>query len=150
MGSLLRSSFLASRSDSFVKTIRTDLTSNQSIANYLAYLINCLATRDRILAGGATGWGVTCSAKVHRPLLLGLSARIRTPRSIGYNVQIMISPLPSYDDDFLNSAYANISLLADEAWSYDREDPFRKLNRSLWIKVRYCAFKHLFEFTGGG
>lgn len=47
----------------------------------------------------------------------------------------MISPLSSYDDDLLNSAYANISLIADEAWTYDREDPFRKLNRSLWIKV---------------
>lgn len=48
----------------------------------------------------------------------------------------MISPLPSYDDDLLSSAYANISLIADEVWTYDRDDPFRKLNRSLWIKVR--------------
>lgn len=55
---------------------------------------------------------------------------------IDYNVRIMISSLPSYDDDLLNSAYANISLIADEVWTYDREDPFHKLNRSLWIKVR--------------
>ncbi|EFN76854.1 hypothetical protein EAI_16502 [Harpegnathos saltator] len=58
----------------------------------------------------------------------------------------MISPLPSYDDDFLNSAYANISLLADEAWSYDREDPFRKLNRSLWIKS--CEVTAKYEENG--
>ncbi|CAL1687876.1 unnamed protein product [Lasius platythorax] len=46
----------------------------------------------------------------------------------------MISPLPSYDDELLNSAYANISLIADEVWTYDPEDPFRKLNHSLWIQ----------------
>jgi len=54
---------------------------------------------------------------------------------IGYNVQIMISPLPSYDE-LLNSAYANISLIADKTWTFDPEDPFRKLNHSLWIQVR--------------
>ncbi|KAL6443307.1 hypothetical protein ACFW04_002891 [Cataglyphis niger] len=46
----------------------------------------------------------------------------------------MISPLPSYDDELLNSAYANISLIADKVWTYDPEDPFRKLNHSLWIQ----------------
>lgn len=48
----------------------------------------------------------------------------------------MISPLSSYDDELLNSAYANVSLIADEAWACDHEDPFRKLNHSLWIQVR--------------
>ncbi|XP_012234840.2 uncharacterized protein [Linepithema humile] len=46
----------------------------------------------------------------------------------------MISPLPSYDDELLNSAYANVSLIADKAWTFDPEDPFRKLNHSLWIQ----------------
>ncbi|XP_025264722.1 uncharacterized protein LOC105251130 [Camponotus floridanus] len=46
----------------------------------------------------------------------------------------MISPLPSYDDELLNSAYANISLIADKIWTYNPEDPFRKLNHSLWIQ----------------
>ncbi|XP_020293691.1 uncharacterized protein LOC109859646 isoform X2 [Pseudomyrmex gracilis] len=46
----------------------------------------------------------------------------------------MISQLPSYDDELLNSAYANISLIADEAWAFDPEDSFRKLNHSLWIQ----------------
>ncbi|RLU20893.1 hypothetical protein DMN91_007507 [Ooceraea biroi] len=50
----------------------------------------------------------------------------------------MISPLPSYDDELLNSAYANVSLIADEVWTFDPEDPYRKLNHSLWIRVR-CA-----------
>lgn len=59
----------------------------------------------------------------------------RNPISIGYNVQIMISPLPSYDE-LLNSAYANVSLTADKTWTFDPEDPFRKLNRSLWLQVR--------------
>ncbi|XP_018354281.1 PREDICTED: uncharacterized protein LOC108755650 isoform X2 [Trachymyrmex septentrionalis] len=45
----------------------------------------------------------------------------------------MISPLPSYDE-LLNSAYANISLIADKTWTFDPEDPFRKLNHSLWIQ----------------
>ncbi|XP_011701174.1 PREDICTED: uncharacterized protein LOC105457921 isoform X2 [Wasmannia auropunctata] len=46
----------------------------------------------------------------------------------------MISPLPSYDDELLNSAYANVSLIADKTWTFDPEDPFRKLNHSLWIQ----------------
>lgn len=50
----------------------------------------------------------------------------------------MISPLPSYDDELLNSAYANVSLIADEVWTFDPEDPFRKLNHSLWTQVRYA------------
>jgi len=48
----------------------------------------------------------------------------------------MISSLPSYDDELLNSAYANVSLIADKTWTFDPEDPFRKLNYSLWIQVR--------------
>ncbi|EZA48525.1 hypothetical protein X777_13673 [Ooceraea biroi] len=47
----------------------------------------------------------------------------------------MISPLPSYDDELLNSAYANVSLIADEVWTFDPEDPYRKLNHSLWIRT---------------
>ncbi|CAK9799786.1 hypothetical protein ANTPLA_LOCUS2105 [Anthophora plagiata] len=46
----------------------------------------------------------------------------------------MISSFPSYDEDLLNSAYANISLIADKAWCFDKEDPFQKLNQSLWIQ----------------
>ncbi|KYN09066.1 hypothetical protein ALC57_19034 [Trachymyrmex cornetzi] len=45
----------------------------------------------------------------------------------------MISPFPSYDE-LLNSAFANISLIADKTWTFDLEDPFRKLNHSLWIQ----------------
>ncbi|XP_054010115.1 uncharacterized protein LOC128893289 [Hylaeus anthracinus] len=46
----------------------------------------------------------------------------------------MISSFPSYDEELLNSAYANISLIADKAWTFDAGNPFRKLNRSLWIQ----------------
>ncbi|KOC68168.1 hypothetical protein WH47_03326 [Habropoda laboriosa] len=46
----------------------------------------------------------------------------------------MISSFPSYDEELLNSAYANISLIADKAWCFDKEDPFQKFNRSLWIQ----------------
>lgn len=58
----------------------------------------------------------------------------------------MISPLPSYDDELLNSAYANISLIADEVWTYDPEDPFRKLNHSLWIQVRRATHTQILSF----
>ncbi|XP_076279107.1 uncharacterized protein LOC143208536 [Lasioglossum baleicum] len=48
----------------------------------------------------------------------------------------MISSFPSYDEEQpLNSAYANISLIADKAWTFDKEDPFQKLNQSLWHQV---------------
>ncbi|XP_050585114.1 uncharacterized protein LOC126919674 [Bombus affinis] len=46
----------------------------------------------------------------------------------------MISSFPSYDEELLNSAYANISLIADKAWTFDKEDPFQKLNQSLSIQ----------------
>lgn len=49
----------------------------------------------------------------------------------------MISSFPSYDEELLNSAYANISLIADKAWTFDKEDPFQKLNQSLWIQVKF-------------
>lgn len=48
----------------------------------------------------------------------------------------MISSFPSYDEELLNSAYANISLIADKAWTFDKEDPFQKLNQSLSIQVK--------------
>ncbi|KAL6266530.1 hypothetical protein P5V15_003377 [Pogonomyrmex californicus] len=50
----------------------------------------------------------------------------------------MISPSSSYNEELLNSAYANISLIADKTWTFDPEDSFQKLNHSLWIQVR-CA-----------
>ncbi|XP_033178472.1 uncharacterized protein LOC100740186 [Bombus impatiens] len=46
----------------------------------------------------------------------------------------MISSFPSYDEELLNSAYANISLIADKVWTFDKEDPFQKLNQSLSIQ----------------
>ncbi|XP_060822308.1 uncharacterized protein LOC132910551 [Bombus pascuorum] len=46
----------------------------------------------------------------------------------------MISSFSSYDEELLNSAYANISLIADKAWTFDKEDPFQKLNQSLSIQ----------------
>lgn len=49
----------------------------------------------------------------------------------------MISSFPSYDEELLNSANANISLIADKAWTFDKEDPFQKLNQSLSIQVKY-------------
>ncbi|XP_076391587.1 uncharacterized protein LOC105663958 isoform X1 [Megachile rotundata] len=54
----------------------------------------------------------------------------------------MISSFPSYDEELFNSAYANISLIADKAWSFDKEDPFQKFNRSLWIEYRKVAAKY--------
>ncbi|XP_043529098.1 uncharacterized protein LOC122538791 [Frieseomelitta varia] len=46
----------------------------------------------------------------------------------------MISSFLSYDEELLNSAYANVSLIADKAWTIDKEDPFQKLNQSLSIQ----------------
>ena len=46
----------------------------------------------------------------------------------------MVSSVSSHDDDLL-SAYANINLIADRAWAYDPEDPYRKINQSLWVQV---------------
>lgn len=49
----------------------------------------------------------------------------------------MISSFPSYDEELLNSAYANINLIADKAWTFDKEgDSFQKLNHSLSIQVK--------------
>ena len=52
----------------------------------------------------------------------------------------MISTIPSYDEDILKSAYANISLIADNIWANDQEDPYKKLNKNLWIKVIFWKF----------
>ncbi|KAF7415032.1 hypothetical protein HZH68_003521 [Vespula germanica] len=46
----------------------------------------------------------------------------------------MLSSFSSYDDELLNSAYANISLIADQTWVYNQEDLYRNLNQSLWIQ----------------
>ncbi|XP_048506939.1 uncharacterized protein LOC105684541 isoform X1 [Athalia rosae] len=46
----------------------------------------------------------------------------------------MISSVPSYDEELLNGAYANIGLIADKVWAYHQDDPFRKLNHSLWVQ----------------
>ncbi|XP_034173356.1 uncharacterized protein LOC117601106 isoform X2 [Osmia lignaria lignaria] len=54
----------------------------------------------------------------------------------------MISSFPSYDEELLNSAYANISLIADKAWTFDKEDPFQKLNQSLWIQYHKVSVKY--------
>ncbi|KAK2582129.1 hypothetical protein KPH14_004494 [Odynerus spinipes] len=47
---------------------------------------------------------------------------------------IMLSSFSSYDDELLNSAYANISLIADRTWVFNSEDLYRNLNQSLWIQ----------------
>ncbi|CAL7946487.1 unnamed protein product [Xylocopa violacea] len=54
----------------------------------------------------------------------------------------MISSFPSYDEELLNSAYANVSLIADKAWTFDEEDPFRKLNQSLWTQNHKLTAKY--------
>ena len=49
--------------------------------------------------------------------------------------QMMISSKSSNDDELLNTAYANVSLLADTIWVFDKNDIYRKFNQALWIKV---------------
>ncbi|XP_076379643.1 uncharacterized protein LOC143259830 [Megalopta genalis] len=59
----------------------------------------------------------------------------------------MISSFPSYDEEQpLNSAYANISLIADKVWTFDKEDPFQKLNQSLWHQ--YCKVSERYKENG--
>ncbi|XP_024943485.1 uncharacterized protein LOC107270319 [Cephus cinctus] len=58
----------------------------------------------------------------------------------------MISSTSSYDDDLLNSAYANIGLIADRAWAADQDDSFRKLNHTLW--VQNCKLTGTYQDSG--
>ncbi|XP_011314330.1 uncharacterized protein [Fopius arisanus] len=47
----------------------------------------------------------------------------------------MVGTITSYDVNLFNSTYDNIRLTADKIWEYNHEDTYRKLNRSLWIKI---------------
>lgn len=48
------------------------------------------------------------------------------------------SSLHDDDEERLKSAYANLSLVADTIWAFDEKEDisYRKLNQSLWLKVR--------------
>ncbi|KAI4492777.1 hypothetical protein M0804_002568 [Polistes exclamans] len=46
----------------------------------------------------------------------------------------MLSSFSSFDDELLNGAYANISLIADQTWVFNKQDLYRDLNQSLWIQ----------------
>jgi hypothetical protein len=54
----------------------------------------------------------------------------------------MISSVLSHDerDELVNGARANVGLIADTIWTpLDQDDSYRKLNRTLWIRVSGSA-----------
>ncbi|XP_063986329.1 uncharacterized protein LOC135167252 [Diachasmimorpha longicaudata] len=54
----------------------------------------------------------------------------------------MVAKITSYDANIFNSTYDNIRLIGDKIWEYNQSDPYRKLNRSLWIKISQLSRNH--------